>query len=85
MTTRIRQMIRREGRQSGADSELFDAYSKAVAAVVGISMGSRENHPAADQVGVGCGVVIAPGGFILLPSRAGFSRRIPATTSRPEL
>ena len=57
----------------GSDAELLDAYSRAVVAVVD-SVGpavvsiSGENHPqqpAADQIGVGSGVVIAPDGYIL--------------------
>ncbi len=56
-----------------ADLELLDAYSRAVVAVVdavgpavvSISGDNHQQHSAADQVGVGSGVVIAPDGYIL--------------------
>ncbi|RJQ65891.1 MAG: PDZ domain-containing protein [Desulfobacteraceae bacterium] len=55
------------------DMELLDAYSRAVVsvvdavgpAVVSISVGNHPYHQAADQVGAGSGVVIAPDGYIL--------------------
>jgi S1-C subfamily serine protease len=53
--------------------ELLDAYSRAVVsvvesagpAVVSISVGGKQHHQAADHVGAGSGVVIAPDGYIL--------------------
>jgi S1-C subfamily serine protease len=58
---------------SDNDMELLDAYSRAVVsvvesvgpAVVSISVGRKKDREAADQVGAGSGVVIAPDGYIL--------------------
>jgi S1-C subfamily serine protease len=58
---------------SDSDMELLDAYSRAVVsvvesagpAVVSISVGGKQHHQAADHVGAGSGVVIAPDGYIL--------------------
>lgn len=58
---------------SDADLELLDAYSRAVVAVVdvagpavvSISAAKNQRRGAADQVGAGSGVVIAPDGYIL--------------------
>ena len=55
------------------DIELLDAYSRAVVsvvesvgpAVVSISVGRKQDHLEADQVGAGSGVIIAPDGYIL--------------------
>ena len=58
---------------SDTDMELLDAYSRAVVsvvnsvgpAVVSISGSKNQRHQAADQIGAGSGVVIAPDGYIL--------------------
>lgn len=55
------------------DIELLDAYSRAVVSVVesvgstvvSISVGRKQDHQEADQVGAGSGVIIAPDGYIL--------------------
>jgi len=55
------------------DTLLLDAYSQAVVSVVdavgpsvvSVSVGKNGNNRAADQVGAGSGVVIAPDGYIL--------------------
>jgi len=62
-----------EKKTGDRDIELLDAYSQAVVtvvdtvgpAVVSISVGSSQDHQAADQAGAGSGVVIAPDGYIL--------------------
>lgn len=58
---------------SDNDMELLDAYSRAVVsvvesvgpAVVSISVGGKQDHQEADQIGAGSGVIIAPDGYIL--------------------
>jgi S1-C subfamily serine protease len=56
-----------------SDMELLDAYSRAVVsvvesvgpAVVSITVGGKQLHREAEQIGAGSGVVIAPDGYIL--------------------
>lgn len=57
----------------GADSELLDAYSRAVIhvvddvgpAVVSVSVGAVSGQGGMDQIGAGSGVLIAPDGYVL--------------------
>jgi S1-C subfamily serine protease len=63
----------RKEQAKDSDVELLDAYSRAVVlvaasvgpAVVSISVGGKQDHQEAEQVGAGSGVVIAPDGYIL--------------------
>jgi S1-C subfamily serine protease len=63
----------RKEQAKDSDVELLDAYSRAVVlvaasvgpAVVSISVGGKQDHQEAEQVGAGSGVVVAPDGYIL--------------------
>ena len=64
------------GSTDGSDTELLDAYSRAVVAVAGsvgpsvvnISIKKRLARPGIEEAGVGSVVIIAPDGYILTNS-----------------